>query len=67
MQKATFGFKRVLERPSRPWLETREGYTKRLKTCCDAINRDLNVEGLCRGFPKRIANLRRLKGGRLNE
>ena len=32
-------------------------YNQRLKTCCEAINRDCDVEGLCRGWMKRIQEL----------
>ena len=40
--------------PKKCWEETREAYGRRLKRCCDDINKDCDVEGLCRGFPKRI-------------
>ena len=32
---------------------------------CDAVNRDLDVEGLCRGWMKRISELRGKLGDRL--
>ena len=44
--------------PPRPWLETHDEYNQRLKTCCEAINRDLGVPGLCRGWMKRMQDLR---------
>lgn len=53
--------------PREAWLETREEFSTRLKSCCDAINRDLNVEGLCKGFMKRIHQLQEKEGGRLKE
>ena len=53
--------------PARPWLETRADYTKRLKACCETVNKDLDVEGLCRAFLRRIEDLRVRQGGRLSE
>ena len=53
--------------PAEAWLETRQEYGTRLKRCCDAVNRDLDVEGLCRGFVKRIKTLHSLEGGRLKK
>ena len=51
--------------PSRPWLETRAEYEARLKQCCDDINMNLNVDGLCRALNSRIDALLRSEGGRL--
>ena len=51
--------------PAKPWEETRQEYASRLKACCDEINRDLDVEALCRAFPRRIQNLVKKQGGRL--
>ena len=51
--------------PPRPWLETHEEYNQRLKACCGAVNRDLGVEGLCRGWLKRLGDLEAKAGGRL--
>ena len=53
--------------PAQAWAETRQEYTSRLKACCDEINADLDVEGLCRDFPKRICQLVKNEGGRLKE
>ena len=53
--------------PRQPWLETRDAFSTRLKRCCEKVNRDLDVEGLCRSFPKRIAKLRERRGDRLAE
>ena len=53
--------------PQRAWLETRDAFAARLKQCCDKVNRDLDVDGLCKSFPKRIAKLRARKGDRLGE
>ena len=44
---------RVRERetvPAKAWLETREQFTTRLKACCEAVNKDLDVEGMNRSF-----------------
>ena len=53
--------------PPRPWLETHEAYNQRLKACCDAVNRDLDVEGLCRGWLKRLEDLEAKAGDRLHQ
>ena len=52
--------------PPRPWLETHDQYNQRLKTCCEAINRDLDVPGLCRGWNKRMQDLKDKAGDRLH-
>ncbi len=52
--------------PAKSWLETREEYGTRLKRCCDAVNRECDVEGLCRGWMKRMKRLDdETKGDRL--
>ena len=51
--------------PSQAWLETPEAFGTRLKRSCEEVNRDLDVEGLCRGFPKRLRKLKDCEGGRL--
>ena len=53
--------------PKCPWEETAEAFAARLRACCADINADRNVDGLCRGFPKRVAKLVQKKGGRLKE
>ena len=40
-------------------------YTSRLKQITEEINETLDVEGLCRGFMKRIGELVEAEGGRL--
>ena len=52
--------------PVNCWEETREEYGTRLKRCCEHINNEHDVDGLCRGFPKRCKKLDDAKGGRLN-
>ena len=51
--------------PRRCWLETRAEYGQRLKRCCDEINKDLDVEGLCKELPKRLKMLDDREGDRL--
>ena len=53
--------------PTRAWEETRDAYTARLKRVVDDINRNCDVEGLCRAFMTRINKLVERKGGRLSE
>ena len=53
--------------PARAWAETREQYASRLRACCQAVNSCYNVDGLCRAFPGRIAQLREAQGGKLKE
>ena len=36
--------------------------TARIKECCADINRSLDVEGLCKGFPKRVQMVLAAKG-----
>ena len=52
--------------PAKPWEETRAEYTARLKTICEDINTNLEVENLCRGFQKRIDKLVDREGGRIS-
>jgi hypothetical protein len=40
--------------PKNCWKETRVEYGRRLKRCCEAENKDLDVQGLSQGFPKRL-------------
>jgi len=51
--------------PKKCWEETREAYGQRLKRCCDDVNKVCDVEGLSRGFPKRIRLLAECGGDRL--
>ena len=53
--------------PQRPWEETPEAFAGRLRQCCADINAQLDVDGLCRAFPKRIDQLVERQGGRLKE
>ena len=51
--------------PKENWLETREEYSTRLKRCCEKVNAECDVEGLCRQYPKRLKLLKDKEGGRL--
>ena len=51
--------------PTKCWEETREQYGNRLKRCCEEVNKDCDVEGLCKQFPKRIRLLKQKEGDRL--
>ena len=51
--------------PRACWKETRPEYGRRLKRCCEEVNKDLDVEGLSRGLPKRMKQLHDKEGDRL--
>ena len=53
--------------PKNCWQETREEYGRRLKRCCDEVNKEYDVEGLCRGYPKRMKTLQDGQGQRLKK
>ena len=53
--------------PKEAWEETTAQYAERLRFCCDAIKRDLNVEGVCREFLPRMQTLRDRQGGSLKK
>ena len=53
--------------PKRPWEETPDAFAGRLRQRCADITAQLNVDGLCRAFPKRIQKLADRKDGRLRE
>ena len=53
--------------PQNCWQETREEYGRSLKRCCDNVNKDCDVEGLCKGYPKRMKLLQEKEGGRLKK
>ena len=42
-----------------------EGYGRRLKRCCEEVNRDHDVQALCKSFGKRLRLLEQKQGGRL--
>ena len=51
--------------PAREWEETRDDFGARLRRCISEINDQLDVDGLGRGFNKRVKVLCERKGGRL--
>ena len=51
----------AVTKPKENWFETREEYSARLKRCCDKVNAECDVEGLCRQYPRR----QNKEGGRL--
>ena len=53
--------------PAKPWEESRDAYTARLKRIVEEINRNRDVEGLCKCFLTRIAKLVDKNDGRLSE
>ena len=53
--------------PAKAWEESRDAYTARLKRIVEEINRNHDVEGLCKGYLTRIAKLVDKNGGRLSE
>ena len=53
--------------PKKCWEESREQYARRLKRCCEEVNKECDVAGLCRGFPKRVRRLLSSGGDRLKE
>ena len=53
--------------PRNCWEESREDYGRRLKRCCDEVNKECDVEGLCKGLPKRMKLLQEKDGDRLKK
>ena len=51
--------------PKKCWAETRPEYGRRLKRCCEEVNRGLDVEGLRKQLPKRLKQLKDKDGERL--
>ena len=51
--------------PKKCWEETREAYGRRLKRCCEEVNKECDVEGLCKDFPKRMKRMGEREGERL--
>ena len=52
---------------ARPWEETVEAYTSRLKGIVQDINDNLNVDNLCRSLPARIEMLLDAEGDRIRK
>ena len=53
--------------PPQTWKETPEEGATRLRCFCAEVNAKLDVVGLCKTFPKRLAKLLENSGGRLSE
>eukprot|EP00973_Karenia_brevis_P034926 4819307-Karenia_brevis.AAC.1 len=53
--------------PRKPWEENRQAYATRLKECCDFINANYNVEGLCRELLQRVNKVLAAKGGPIDK
>ena len=53
--------------PRKCWQESREEYGRRLKRCCEEVNKECDVEGLCKGLPKRMKLLEDKDGDRLRK
>ena len=51
--------------PAKCWQESREEYARRLKRCCEEVNKECDVEGLCKSLPKRMKLLQDTDGDRL--
>ena len=49
------------------WTETLGEYRARLKNCAAYINDNYDVEGLCRGLPKRLRTLDERRGDRIDK
>ena len=53
--------------PACPWKESREKYTARIKKCAADVNQSLDVEDLCKGFPKRVQMVHAVEGDRITK
>ena len=54
-------------RVQRPWEETVAQCTSRFKAIAQDINDNLDVDGLCRGLPKRVQLLVDAEGDRIKK
>ena len=54
-------------RVQRPWEETVAEFTTRFKAIAQDINDNLDVDGLCRGLPKRVQRLVDAEGDRIKK
>ena len=53
--------------PQKPWEESREAFGARLRDAAREANTKYDVDGLCRDFPSRIADLKARSGDRLGK
>ena len=54
-------------KPARPWEESREAFTVRIRGIAQAVNAQCDVEGLCRGFVKRLEQVVDMESGRTGQ
>ena len=50
----------------KPWKETAEEFQSRLRSICEYINNNYDVEGLCKGFPTRVDGVVEAAGCRVS-
>ena len=55
----------AVSQPLRPWKETPAEYAARLRSICQYINANFDVEGLCRKFPERLQLVVDAEGDRI--
>ncbi len=55
----------AVTRASVPWTETVAEFGSRLRSICQHTNGTYDVEGLCRGFPKRVQAVIDAEGDRI--
>ena len=53
--------------PKEPWLETPEEFRARMQEAVRKVNKDYEVENLCRELPSRLAQLKDKEGDRLKK
>lgn len=53
-------------RPKEPWKESVADFGVRMKAICADINNTCKVEGLCRGVPKRLQEMKDAEGDRID-
>ena len=54
----------IQSKPARAWEASREAFTVRIRGIAQEVNAQCDVEGLCRGFVKRLEQVVDMKGGR---
>ena len=59
-------YREARNRMAKPWEETEEQFGRRLRGIVQEINDKLDVDGLCRALPARVAKLIARDGGRIN-
>ena len=53
--------------PAKPWEETVEDYSARLRDVVHKVNEEYDVDGLCRELPARVDALHNAEGGKLGK